>query len=76
MLAESTSGDVKPTQSETTGGTDDDLAEAKELVEAAGSPEQVINLVGNPGITDSLTQTLQALAEAGRRSALTPSTSP
>lgn len=67
MVAESAYGDVVATESTTTGGTEADLAEAKKLVEEAGSPKDVIQLVGNPGITDSLTQTLQALAEAGQK---------
>ena len=67
MVAQSAYGDVTPTRSKTTGGTDGDLAEAKKLVQEAGSPKAVIKLAGNPGITDSLTQTLQALAEAGQK---------
>ena len=67
MVAASAYGDVTPTESTTTGGTEADLAEARKLVEEAGSPTEVINLVGSPEITDSLTQTLQALAEAGQK---------
>jgi peptide/nickel transport system substrate-binding protein len=66
LLAQSAYGDVPHETTSGTGGGEEELAEARALVEEAGSPQDEILLVGNPSISDSLTQTLQALAEAGK----------
>lgn len=67
VLAQSAYGDVEPTRSEGTGGSEEELDEARALVKEAGSPKEPIVLVGNPGITESLTQSLQATAQAGKK---------
>ena len=67
IIAQSAYGAVKPTRSDGTGGSEAELEEARKLVKAAGSPKEPIILVGNPGITESLTQSLQATAEAGKK---------
>jgi peptide/nickel transport system substrate-binding protein len=49
-----------------TGGSKAELAAARKLVRQAGSPKQRIILAMDPGITDSATETMEALAQAGR----------
>ncbi|MFF4630098.1 ABC transporter substrate-binding protein [Streptomyces griseorubiginosus] len=60
-------GPVTATKSDGTGGSADELAQAKKLVKEAGSPKGKIVLAGAPAVSDSLTQTLQAIAEAGQK---------
>jgi peptide/nickel transport system substrate-binding protein len=66
LLAQSAYGEAQHETTTGTGGSEKELAEARALVKEAGSPKDEILLVGNPSISDSLTQTLQALAEAGQ----------
>ncbi|MFI6929617.1 ABC transporter substrate-binding protein [Streptomyces sp. NPDC050287] len=67
MLPADAYGPVKATKSDGTGGSADEIAQAKKLVKEAGSPKGKIVLAGAPAISDSLTQTLQAIAEAARK---------
>lgn len=67
MLPADVYGPVEATRSEGTGGSPDEIAQAKKLVKEAGSPKGKIVLAGAPAISDTLTQTLQALAEAGQK---------
>lgn len=67
LLPRDSYGAVKPTASTGTGGSAAELKQAKALVAQAGSPKQPIILAGTPAISDSLVQSLQALAEAGQR---------
>ncbi|WP_194238552.1 ABC transporter substrate-binding protein [Streptomyces spongiae] len=67
MLPADVYGPVKATKSDGTGGSPDEIAQAKRLVKEAGSPTTKIVLAGAPAISDSLTQSLQAIAEAARK---------
>lgn len=58
--------DIDPAKSEGAGGSSADLEEAKRLVEEAGSPKETINFVAATEITESMNQTLMAMAEAGK----------
>lgn len=66
MLPTSTYAGATPATSAGTGGSAAELQQAKDLVRQAGSPQQQIVLAANTGISESLTQTLQALVEAGK----------
>ncbi|GGS16065.1 glutathione ABC transporter substrate-binding protein [Streptomyces humidus] len=67
MLPADVYGPVKATRSEGAGGSPEEIAQARKLVKEAGSPKGKIVLAGAPAISDSLTQTLQAVAEAARK---------
>lgn len=66
MLPPDAYGGVHATASTGTGGSSAELAQARKLVRQAGSPKQQIILAMDPGITDSATETMEALAQAGR----------
>lgn len=66
MLPPDAYGGVHATASAGTGGSAAELAQARRLVRQAGSPKQRIILAMDPGITDSATETMEALAQAGR----------
>lgn len=57
---------IDPARDESNGGSEADIERARRLVEEAGSPREPIILAANTSITESMNQTLQALAEAGR----------
>jgi peptide/nickel transport system substrate-binding protein len=65
LVAASYYGDVTATVSEGTGGSEAELELARELVEEAGSPTDLITIAAFTGITESMNQSLQALVEAG-----------
>jgi peptide/nickel transport system substrate-binding protein len=66
MLPPDAYGGVHASTSPGTGGSSAELAQARKLVRQAGSPKQRIILAMDPGITDSATATMEALAQAGR----------
>lgn len=57
-------GPVTATKSGGTGGSADELAQAKKLVKEAGFPKGKIVCAGAPAVSDTLTQTLQAIGVA------------
>ena len=59
-------GGVEPTLTAGTGGSADEIAQAKKLVEEAGSPTEPIVIAAFTGITESMNQSLEALVEAGK----------
>jgi peptide/nickel transport system substrate-binding protein len=65
MLPPDAYGSVHSSASPGTGGSSAELAQARKLVRQAGSPKQKIILAMDPGITDSATVTMEALAQAG-----------
>lgn len=66
MLPPDTYGGVHASASSGTGGSTAELTQARKLVRQAGSPKQRIVLAMDPGITDSATETMEVLAQAGR----------
>jgi len=65
MLPPDAYGNAHSSASAGTGGSSAELAQARKLVRQAGSPKQQIILAMDPGITDSATVTMEALAQAG-----------
>ena len=66
LLPSDAYGAVKPSKSSGSGGSKSDIARAKKLVEEAGSPKDEILFIGDPAISDSVTQTLSALADSAK----------
>ena len=71
MLPPDAYAGVRSSASAGTGGSAAELAQARKLVRQAGSPKQQIILAMDPGITDSATATMEALAQAGHSIGLT-----
>lgn len=67
LLSPSTYGTVTEAKSAGTGGSDEELAQARALVKEAGSPSDKIIIAAFTGITQSMNQTLQAMVEAGQK---------